>query len=95
MNTYLLFGKYTPAALGAISPQRTEQAMELIDRFGGEVQAMYATLGEHDLVLVVNFPGNGEALKASVALTKTLGIGFSTAPAVTVQQFDQLIDELK
>jgi hypothetical protein len=33
-----------------------------------------------------------EAMKASVELTKLLGISFTTAPAVTVEEFDELIE---
>jgi uncharacterized protein with GYD domain len=51
-------------------------------------------LGDVDLVLIVEFPGKEEAIKASVALSKMLEIGFTTAPAVTVEEFDTLISEL-
>jgi uncharacterized protein with GYD domain len=55
---------------------------------------MYATLGRHDLVFVVDFPGTEEAMKASVALGRMSGIAFSTAPAVTVEKFDELMEDL-
>lgn len=92
MSTFLMFGKYSAGALQAISPQRTRQAVETIQKLGGTVQAMYATLGEHDLVLVVDLPGTAEAMKASVGLAKMTGIGFTTAPAVTVEEFDRLME---
>lgn len=94
MATFLMFGKYSSRALQEMSIQRTDKAVELIKRFGGEVQAMYATLGEHDLVFVLSLPGTEEAVKASVALTKLTGISFSTLPAVTVQDFDKLMGEI-
>ena len=58
---------------------------------GGALKAGYALLGDKDLVLVVEFPGTDKAMKASVALSKLLGIGFTTAPAVSVEDFDKLI----
>jgi uncharacterized protein with GYD domain len=91
MATFLMFGKYSSEALRAISAQRTEEAVDLIGQCGGEVEAMYATLGQQDLVLILNFPGIEEALKASVALSKLTGIGFTTAPAIAVQEFDALL----
>jgi uncharacterized protein with GYD domain len=94
MATFLMFGKYTAQALQQMSAERTSSAVELIGKFGGEVQSMYATLGEHDLLLVVWFPGNEDAIKASVALAKMTGIAFSTAPAVTVEEFDQLMADV-
>ncbi len=94
MATFLMFGKYSPQALEQMSAERTASAVDLIKRFGGEVQSMYATLGVNDLVFVVSFPGTAEAMKASVALGKMTGIAFATAPAVTVGEFDKLMGEI-
>jgi uncharacterized protein with GYD domain len=89
-----MFGKYSSRALQEMSVQRTDKAGDLVKQFGGEVQAMYATLGQHDLVFVVSLPGTNEALKASVALTKLTGISFNTVSAVSVQDFDKLMSEI-
>jgi len=94
MATFLMFGKYSPKALDAMSAERTASAVEMIKKFGGEVQSMFATLGVNDLVFVVSFPGIEGAIKASVALSKMTGIAFSTAPAVTVAEFDKLMGDL-
>ena len=91
MATFLMFGKYSSRALQEMSIQRTHKAVDLVKQFGGEVQAMYATLGQQDLVFIVSLPGTEEAMKASVALTKLTGISFTTMPAVTVQDFDRLM----
>ena len=45
-------------------------------------------------MFIVNFPGTEQAIKASVALSKTTGIAFTTLPAVTVEEFDKLINEV-
>ena len=94
MATFLMFGKYSPQALDQMSAERTASASALIKKFGGEVQSMYATLGVNDLVFVVSFPSTEDAIKASVALSKMTGIAFSTAPAVTVAEFDKLMGDL-
>ncbi len=94
MATFLMFGKYSPEALKGMSAQRTDAAMNLIQRYGGKVQSMYAVLGAQDLLFVCTFPGVEEAMQASVALGRLTGIGFSTAPAVSVERFDQLIGKL-
>ena len=91
MATYFMFGKYSADAVGKISADRTEKGAATIEECGGKVKAGYALLGEKDLVLIVDFPGIKEAMKASVALSKLLGIGFSTAPAVSVEEFDKLV----
>lgn len=94
MATFLMVGKYSSRALQEMSIQRTGKAVDLIKQFGGQVEAMYATLGQQDLVLVVSLPGTNEAMKASVALTKLTGISFNTMPAVSVQDFDKLMSEI-
>lgn len=91
MAVFFMFGKYTSEAIKGISPKRTEKAVELIKKSGGEVKSMYALLSEQDLVLIVSFPGIEEVMKASVALSKQTGIAFTTAPAVEVGEFDKLM----
>jgi uncharacterized protein with GYD domain len=91
MTTYFLFGKYSHDAIKQISAQRTTEAITLIGKNGGKLNAGYALLGEHDLVLIADFPSIEQALKTSVALVKLLGISFSTSPAVSMEDFDQLV----
>ncbi|MFZ2095192.1 MAG: GYD domain-containing protein [Anaerolineales bacterium] len=91
MATYFMFGRFSMDAVKEISKERTVKATAAIKSVGGEVKSAYALLGEKDLVLIVDFPGLKEAMKASVELTKLLGISFTTAPAVTVEEFDKLV----
>jgi uncharacterized protein with GYD domain len=91
MGTYLLFGKYTQDSLKKISPRRTSSAAALIRKNGGELKSGYALLGDVDLVLIADFPDNTKAMKASIELSRAFGIGFQTAPAVSVEFFDNLM----
>jgi uncharacterized protein with GYD domain len=91
MATFFLFGKYTPDAVKQISAERTKKANALIEANGGKVQSGFALMGEFDLVLIVDFPDIKQAMKTSVGLARLLGISFTTAPAVSVEEFDKLI----
>ena len=91
MATFLMFGKYSSEAIKKISARRTKDAGGLIKKYGGSVKAMYSMLGEKDLLFILTFPRMEQALKASVALSKTTGIAFTTCPAVTVEEFDRLM----
>jgi uncharacterized protein with GYD domain len=91
MSTYFMFGKYSIGAMKEISAERSVKATAVIGDLGGEIKAGYALLGETDLVIIVDFPSMKKAMKASVELTKLLGIAFTTAPAVTMEEFDKLI----
>ena len=91
MATFFMFGRYSADSVRDISSKRTTGAVNVIKKLGGEVKGMYALLGEIDLVFIVSFPGTDQAMKASVALSKITKISFSTAPAVTVEEFDKLV----
>ena len=91
MSTYFFFGKYSMEAVKSISAERTEESMALIKQNGGEFKAGYALLGDIDLVLIVDLPDTEHAMKTSAALSNLLGISFTTAPAVSVEDFDKLM----
>jgi uncharacterized protein with GYD domain len=90
MSTFFMFGKYSAEAIKGISAARTEKASKVISDNGGSLTSAYALLGDYDLVLIVELPGIEEAMRTSLALNKLTGISFSTASAVTVEQFDKL-----
>ena len=92
MAVYFFFGRYSQESLKSIGARRTQEAVGLIESFNGQVTAMYALLGQYDLVLIANLPGNREALEASIGLTKLTGIDFITAPAFAVERFDEMIE---
>jgi len=91
MSTFFMFGKYSAESMRSISAQRTREVADIVDRFGGEIVAMYALLGAYDLVLIVKFSSMEDALKASVTISQSLGISFSTLPAIPVEEFDKLV----
>ena len=91
MSTFFFFGKYSQEAIKEISADRTKKANAVIQKNGGKVQSGYALLGKYDLVLILEFPDIPSAMKTSVELGKLLGIGFTTAPAVTMEEFDRLV----
>jgi uncharacterized protein with GYD domain len=90
MGTYILLGKYSREGIPGISAARTKQVGELVEKLGGKVDAIFALLGEYDLVLRLQLPGTAEAMKASIELSKLSGISFTTLPALTVEEFDRI-----
>ena len=91
--TFFMFGKYSSEAMGEINAKRTAAARDLIEKLGGSIKAMYALLGQYDLVLIVELPTMTDAMKAAVAMGRETGISFCTAPAITVTEFDKLLVE--
>jgi len=93
MQTFFFFGSYTMDALKDARSNRTEQVIGVIEHLNGHIVDIYALLGESDLVIIANLPGNTEALKASIALSRETGVRFATRPAVSVKRFDALLSE--
>ncbi|MFA4993433.1 MAG: GYD domain-containing protein [Candidatus Omnitrophota bacterium] len=91
MAKFFMYGKYTKEALGGISADRTKKALDAITNAGGKVNSMYALLGKYDMVLIADFPGVAEVMKASVALNKLTNISFTSFPAITIEEFDKII----
>ena len=91
MATFFLMGKYTTHGLKDMSAERTDKCIGVIRELGGEVDSIYALLGDVDLVIIASLPNNRAAIKASVTLSKRTGIGFKTCPALNVEEFDELM----
>ena len=91
MALFMMFGKYTPEALRGISADRTRQVQEIVESNGGEVRAMYAVMGEHDLVFIFDLPDSDRAMMTAVAIEQSTGIMLRTSPVVEVKKFDRLV----
>lgn len=94
MATFIMTGKYSLDSTKHISSRRTEQSIQLIKKNGGELKSGYSLLGETDVILIVEFPDTEQAMKTSVGLSKMLGISFTTAPAVTLDDFDKMMEDV-
>ncbi|MFH1228779.1 MAG: GYD domain-containing protein [Planctomycetota bacterium] len=90
MAKFLMWGKYSPQGIKGINSERTKKAVRIIGQSGGKINSMYALLGEHDLLFVVDFPGVPQVFKASTSLTKLTGIAFTSSPAIDVKDFDRI-----
>lgn len=90
MTTFIMKGKYSSESVKKISKGRTVKAVEIIKKNKGNLIAAYATMGEEDLLFITEFPGVGEAIRASINLNKALGISFATLPALKVNEFDKV-----
>jgi uncharacterized protein with GYD domain len=91
METFIMTGRYSTESVKKISGKRTTMALKIVKQCRGKFVAAYATMGKTDLLAIVEFPGVNEAMKASVALNKSLGISFSTVPALRIEDFDKLV----
>ncbi|MDD1753748.1 MAG: GYD domain-containing protein [Methanotrichaceae archaeon] len=90
MAKFLMLGKYSAEATKEIDAKRTEKAIGIIKKYGGNLIEALILLGDYDLALSIELPGVPDAILVSVALTKLTGISFQTYPAITVTEFDKM-----
>ncbi len=91
MVTFIMLGKYSADAVKQISVDRIPKANQIVQQCGGSIVSTYATMGKTDILVIMEFPGIGEAMKASVDLNKAMGISFATMPALPIEDFDKLV----
>lgn len=93
MTTFVMLGRMSAESMKEISPQRTVDALALIKKYGGELKSGFVMLGKYDLILILDLPDKEHAIKTSVGLSRMLGVTFTTSPAITFEEFDQLMVE--
>ena len=91
MATYIMFGQYSGECVAKISAKRTKDALALVKQYGGKVKDGYAMLGDQDLLIILEAKDNSIAMQISVALSNLLDIALTTAPAVSMDEFDKLM----
>ena len=94
MATFFMFGDYSNESISKISAKRTDETKAWIEKQGGSLISAYALLGQKDVVLLVDLPNTQAAMRTSAGLSKMLGISFSTYPAVGMDEFDRLMEDI-
>ncbi len=94
MSTFIMLGNYSAKSLNEMGPDRTMIIVNLIKGFEGEIINMYALLGQNDILVIADFPSTEKAMKASIAINKSMNISFVTSPAVPVEEYNRLLKEV-
>jgi uncharacterized protein with GYD domain len=96
MATYITLGKYTAQGIANIkdSPARLDAAREQFGAMGVTIKDFYLTMGEYDLVTVVEAPDNTTAAKALIALGAQGNVSTTTLAALTEDEFRSLLAEM-
>jgi uncharacterized protein with GYD domain len=86
MPTYIALMRYTEQGIKAVkdSPKRREAAAKAIEAMGGKLLHSYLTMGQYDVVAVVQLPDDEAAAKLAL-MTGMLG----NASTETLLAFDE------
>lgn len=96
MATYVVLSQFTDQGIRNIknSPQRASQAAELARSFGCEMKEIYWTLGEYDIVTVIEAPDEQSFMSFGYALCSAGNIRTQTLRAFTKDECASIIGKL-
>lgn len=96
MPTYITLWNYTEQGIENIddSPDRLDDAVELIESLGGELKGFYLTMGEYDIVTVAEFPDDDTAAQATLRIGQTGAVSSETLKAWPEDDYRDLIANL-
>jgi uncharacterized protein with GYD domain len=96
MPMFILSLGWTDQGIRAIkdAPKRSQAAKELANKVGVEIQQVYLTSGDDDLLLIVNAPDGDNVAKFALALSSLGNVRTRTNRAWPEPEFQKLISEL-
>lgn len=100
MPTFVHLIDFTADGLDALAEGHRPPPAETAQRFGGEIQADYLTLGRYDVVVVSSFPDGESAARFALAMageghsrSETMRAFDTDAFADIVEGLDAQVDE--
>ena len=96
MPLYVALVTYTDRGMQAVrdSPRRLDQAKAQLAEMGGRFQAVYMTMGAHDLVLVYEAPDDAVAARFSLGLGMMGNVRTTTMKAFPEAAYREIIASL-
>ena len=92
MPTYISMLRYTQQGISSIksAPARIDAARESYRKAGGELKAIYLTMGQYDVVVVVEMPNDEAVARMALALGAQGNIRTETMRAFTEEEFRKI-----
>jgi uncharacterized protein with GYD domain len=96
MAKYISLVKYTAEGIEKVkeSPDRLDAFKQLCESMGATVEGFYLTMGQYDLVVIVDAP-TPEAVSKIILATGSRGaVRTETLPAFSEKEYRKIISEL-
>jgi uncharacterized protein with GYD domain len=96
MPTYISMLRYTQQGISTVknAPARIDAAKEAYRKAGGELKSIYLTLGQYDLVAIVEMPNDEAVARMALALGVQGNIRSETMRAFTEAEFRKIAGTL-
>ncbi len=96
MPTYISMLRYTQQGISSAksAPARIDAAKEAYRKAGGELKAIYLTMGQYDLVVIAEMPNDEAVARMALALGAQGNIRSETMRAFTETEFRKIAGSL-
>ncbi len=96
MATYVVLAQFTDQGIRAVknSAQRAGQAAEMARTFGCEMKEIYWTMGEYDIVTIIDAPDEASFMSFGLALGSAGNVRTQTLRAFTKDEFSAVVGKL-
>lgn len=96
MPTYISMLRYTQQGISSAknAPARIDAAKEAYKKAGGELKAIYLTMGQYDLVVIAEMPNDETVARTALALGMQGNIRSETMRAFTETEFRKIAGSL-
>ncbi|HEY8831602.1 MAG TPA: GYD domain-containing protein [Gemmatimonadaceae bacterium] len=96
MPTYISMLRYTQQGISSAknAPARIEAAREVYKKAGGELKAIYLTMGQYDLVAIAEMPNDETVARMALVLGMQGNIRSETMRAFTETEFKKIAGAL-
>lgn len=93
MPKFLIQATYTPEGTKGLLSEggsgRRAAVEQVVTGLGGKVEAMYFAFGEHDTVLIVDFPDPVSMAAVSLTVKASGAVQTRATPLLTVDEIDE------
>ena len=96
MSTYVVLINFTEQGIRTISewPDRVDNARQAIEKAGGRLQQVFLTMGEYDVVAIVELPNDEVAASVLLSLGRLGNLKSTTLKAFPEQEARKIIQGL-
>ncbi len=96
MATYMFLGSFTDQGLRAVkdTTQRAEDVRVLAKQMGVTVKDIYWTLGQYDVVVIIDAPDETAAIALSLSVSALGNVRYQTIRAFSATEADKVLGRM-
>ena len=96
MPKYISLVKYTPKGVENVkdSPNRLDAVKELCKSMDARVENFYLTMGQYDMVLIMDAPDSATVAKLILKIASQGSVSTETLPAFSEEEYREIITYL-